>query len=114
MARAGDYSIFEYLYRDAGNYKTHDRVLLAGRATSADEAAIRASLDDVCFVTEQVGLAPLQPPHLLDCGSEVGELDHGFHEFAPIHPAQAGAAHGEAARMTVGELVERFREPGKP
>src|SRR3546814_16964917 len=66
---------------DLGNYKTHGRVLLAGRATSADEAAIRASLDDVCFVTEQVGIAPLQPQHLLDCGSEVGELDHGFHAF---------------------------------
>ncbi|MDN5780478.1 MAG: hypothetical protein L0H23_00405 [Luteimonas sp.] len=110
MARNGDYSIFEYLYRDAGNYKTHGRVLLAGRATPADEATVRASLDDACFVAEQVGIAPLQPQHLRDCGSETGELDHGFHEFAALRAAEAGDAGEEAARMTVVELVQRFRE----
>lgn len=110
MARDGDYSIFEYLYCDAGNYKTHGTVLLAGRATPADEATVRASLDDACFVAEQVGLAPLQPQHLHDCGSEAGELDHGLHEFAALRTTEAGEANGEAARMTVVELVQRFRE----
>src|SRR3546814_12977770 len=110
MARDGNYSIFEYLYRDAGNYKTHGTVLLAGRTTPADEATVRASLDDACFVAEQVGIAPLQPQHLLNCGSESGELDHGFHEFAVLRAAEAGEANGEAARMTVVELVQRFRE----
>src|SRR3546814_1013410 len=98
MARDGNYSIFEYLYRDAGNYKTHGTVLLAGRTTPADEATVRASLDDACFVAEQVGIAPLQPQHLLNCGSESGELDHGFHEFAVLRAAEAGEANGEAAR----------------
>jgi hypothetical protein len=110
MTRGGDYSILEYLYRDAGNYKTHGAVLLAGRAKPADAATIRASLDDARFVVEQVGIAPLQPQHLRDCGSEAGELDHGFHEFATLRAAEGGEADGEVARMTVVELVQRFRE----
>lgn len=110
MACDGDYSILEYLYRDAGNYKTHGTVLLAGRATPADEATIRASLDEDLFVVEQVGIAPLQPQHLLDCGSGPGELDHGFHEFAALRAAKPREVNGGAARMTVVELVQRFRE----
>src|SRR3546814_21194415 len=82
----------------------------AGRTTPPDVSTVRASLDDACFVAEQVVIAPLQPQHLLNCGSESGELDHGFHEFAVLRAAEAGEANGEAARMTVVELVQRFRE----
>ena len=107
MERNGDFSVFEYLFRDAGNYKTHGSVLLAGRATPETDATIRASLDDVCFVAEQVGIAPLQPRHLRECG-EADALDHGFHEFAGLGSVEAGQADG-AAEMTVAELVRRFR-----
>jgi len=112
MKRNGGHSIFEYIYRDAGNYKTHGRLLLAGHATPADEATVRASLDldGVCFVAEQVGLTPLQPQHLRDCGVEAGELDHAYHEFAALRFAESGDMRGEAAKMTVFELVRRFRE----
>src|SRR3546814_18733440 len=98
MARDVDYIIFEYLYRDAGNYKTHGTVLLAGRTTPADEATVRASLDDACFVAEQVGIAPLKPQHLLNCGSESGRLDHGFHKVAVMRAGTDAEAHGTAAR----------------
>jgi hypothetical protein len=110
LPRSDSYSIFEYFYRDAGNYKTQGTVLLAGRATPAHEAMVRACLDDACFVAEQVGISPLQPQHLQDCGSEMGELDHGFHEFSALRAAEAGEVNGAAARMTVVELVQRFRE----
>lgn len=113
MERSDDHSVFEYLYRDAGNYKTHGSVLLAGRASPVDAAMIRASLDDVCFVAEQVGIAPLQPRHLRDCAAEMGALDHGFHEFTGLRAAAAADADADAdaetMQMTVTDLVQRFR-----
>lgn len=52
-------TVFEYLYRDAGNFKTYGRVLLLGRDEAA-EREIRACLEwGDQFVAEQVGIPAL-------------------------------------------------------
>lgn len=89
MERNREYSVFEYLYRDAGNYKTHARVLLRGRADAEDLATIRLALEDDTFVPTRIGLPALHEQHWLDCGSQFDdELDHPFHEFIALRPAQ--------------------------
>lgn len=109
MDRRCGYSVFEYLYRDAGNYKTYAQVLLRGRALDEDHAAIRRALDDGCFVPTRVGLPALHEQHWRDCGSEFDdELDHPLHEFtalrrARFHDIEALALHG-----TVAQLAARF------
>ena len=40
----GQFTVFEYKYRDAGNFKTTGRLLLSGQDAAAD-AAIRACLE---------------------------------------------------------------------
>src|SRR5690606_36290483 len=89
MERDHDYSVFEYLYRDAGNYKTHACLLLRGRAGDEDHAAIHRALDDGTFIPERVGLPSLHEQHWRDCGSGFDDvLDHPLHEFAGVRPAR--------------------------
>lgn len=109
MGRSCDCSVFEYLYRDAGNYKTHAQVL-RGRALDEDHAAIRRALDDGCFVPARVGLPALHEQHWRDCGSEFDdELDHPLHEFTALRPARADDVETLTPNGTVAQLVARFR-----
>lgn len=99
--------VFEYRYRDAGNYKTHGQLLLTG-AGEGTEAALRACLEwDDQFVAEQVGVPVLCGSHWKSVGEGPSELDHAFHELAALRRAKAdvkGAVWG-----TVEGLVGRFR-----
>lgn len=83
LRRRVHYSVFEYLYRDASNYKAHGELLLLGNASTADIAEIRRHLDmGEYFVAELVGVPPLQ--------GELGvsnDDDHDFHEFVDLRAA---------------------------
>ena len=110
MDRNVEYSVFEYLYRDAGNYKTHACVLLRGRAGDDDHASIRDALDDVTFLPARVGLPSLHEQHWRDCGCEFDdELDHPLHEFAGLRPARPDEIETLAPNGTVTQLAGRFR-----
>lgn len=84
-----DLCVFEYLYRDAGNFKTYGALLLTGHAPEA-LAALRGCLDWAeQFVAEQVGIPPLYCQHWEAVGDGPSDLDHAFHEFVCIRPALA-------------------------
>lgn len=102
------WSIFDYLYRDAGNYKSWRSVLLEGCATSADIEAVKASLDrGEFFIAEQLGIpAAYAKPEARK--KTPTEDDHVWHEFSELRPAQAHERVGEPWG-TVAELVTRFR-----
>src|SRR5690606_6150479 len=81
---------FEYLYRDAANWKTHGLVLLQGPCPATLQAQIIDSLDSgLYFVAEQVKLPPLQRRHNAEYGGADEDLDHAFHEFFELRPATA-------------------------
>lgn len=87
MAPAASYSVLEYLYRDAGNWKTHGAVLLHGVDPEAQDA-LRACLDwNAQFVAEQVLLPALQDRHWAEHEDEPNTLDHAFHEFVGLRSA---------------------------
>ena len=110
MDRDRDYSVFEYLYRDAGNYKTHARVLLRGRAGDEDHVSIRDVLDDGTFVPTRVGLPSLHERHWRDCGCGFDdELDHPLHEFAGLRPAWPDEIESLTPSGTVAQLIGHFR-----
>lgn len=82
-----DYTVFEYLYRDAGNYKAWGQVLLTGRVSAEDELAFRSCLDSgEFFVAEDVGVPSLQRELWALSGGPT-EDDHGWHEFHEFRPA---------------------------
>lgn len=74
-------SVFEYFYRDAGNFKTHGRIRLAGTDDRAEQT-IRDSLDwGDQFVAEQVGVPSICRAHWEAVGEGPSDLDHAYHEF---------------------------------
>ena len=108
--------IFEYRYRDAGNWKTEGEVILSGQADTALVEVIRQSLESgELFVPEQVGLEPLQNEHLLThkCGHD-DDLDHAVHEFIGIRAIDtANETQNATLATTLESLVDRFKAARK-
>ncbi len=75
------YTVFEYLYRDASNYKAHGRVWIDGNLSPAKRAEIVDCLEaQEFFVAQQAGLPSLE--HLLYAYSDgPTDDDHGWHTF---------------------------------
>lgn len=81
-------SVFEYMYRDAGNFKTVGYLLLSGADPDAD-AVIRSCLDwGDQFVAEQIGVPTLCQEHWESVSDVPSDLDHAFHEFTRLRPAR--------------------------
>lgn len=84
----GRFTVFEYMYRDAGNFKTAGRLRLAGQDASA-ERSIRTCLEYADqFVAEQIGVPALCREHWESVGEDPSDLDHAFHEFVELRPAR--------------------------
>ena len=82
------YSVFEYLYRDAANYKVWGPLLLLGKHTQEDIAALRACMESSeYFVAEQVGIPPLYK-ELWVLSDGPTEDDHALHEFVELRTAR--------------------------
>ncbi|MGY0632751.1 hypothetical protein [Luteimonas sp. A478] len=78
---SGGASIFEYMYRDGGNFKTFGQLRLTGWDEQAD-AKVRLCLElDGQFVAEQVGVPSLCMKHWEVVEDGPSDLDHAFHEF---------------------------------
>lgn len=79
--------VFEYLYRDASNYKVWGKILLSGLPSQNDIAALRASLEsDEYFVAEQVGIPALYQ-ELWELSDGPNDDDHALHEFVELRVA---------------------------
>lgn len=77
--------VFKYLYRDAGNYKLLDEIILANRSgidVHSAEKTIRSSLiSGEFFIAEEIKVQPLR------FEKRDPDLDHGWHEFYSIMEA---------------------------
>lgn len=83
-ASATPVTVFEYLYRDASNYKSHGQVYLSGRLSDADRALIVSKLQDgEYFIAEQVGIPSLRQS-LYELSDGPTDDDHAWHEFGTI------------------------------
>lgn len=75
----------DYLYRDAGNWKTHGSVVLAGLLTPEQITAMRRACEDgERFIASQVGLPDLQTLVAEAEGGFPTEDDHVWSEFETI------------------------------
>ena len=83
-------TIFEYLYRDASNYKAHGAVLLDGRLDEASKRKIQDRFErDEYFVADQLGVPDLRPKLWEWSGGQPNEDDHSWHEFSGLYDATA-------------------------
>jgi hypothetical protein len=79
--------VFEYLYRDASNYKAWGELLLSGIPSQSDVATLRACLElEVYFVAEQVGI-PAVYKELWNLSGGRTSDDHALHEFVTLRVA---------------------------
>ena len=82
-----EFSVFEYLYRDASNYKSWGSLLLRGVVTNAELQILRNQFDSGCyFIAEQLGLPALYS-ELWAFSSGPTDDDHVWHAFHTLRPA---------------------------
>lgn len=83
------HSVFEYLYRDAGNFKASGELLLEGALNDDEIARIRMHLEGgEFFVAEQISVPTLYERLWQECECEPSpEMDHVWHEFDTIRAA---------------------------
>lgn len=103
------YCIFEYMYRDAGNWKTHGALLLAGDAEGIWESLRQCLESDHLFVAEQVGVPSLCDRHFAECGEGPSNLDHAYHEFVELRVASDEEVAGLPLAGSLAGLFERMR-----
>lgn len=73
--------VFDYRYRDAGNYKVDGRILLIGTLTKQEQFAIQSKMESgQFFIAKQVGIPPLFEK-LFEFGGGPTAEDHAWHEF---------------------------------
>ena len=100
---------FDYLYRDAGNFKAFGSVLLDGPVTNADEELVRQHLDgSEYFIAEQVGVPPLYD-QLYGWSDGPTASDHCWHEFVGFREFST-ASRTDVAVVPAGEFVARFAQ----
>lgn len=87
---------FEYLYRDAANYKVFETVVLCGALRMEDLTPFLHEGD--FFIPSQVGLMDLQP-------SLKTEFDHGWHEIVEVKPTDEEVT----TPLTAAKLAASFR-----
>lgn len=104
------YCVFEYMYRDAGNWKTHGALLLSGDAEDG-RAVLRECLEwGDLFVAEQVRVPSLCEQHFIDCGEGgPSDLDHAYHEFVDLRPATGKDLESLTVSGPLDELLGRMR-----
>ncbi|MGI2324354.1 hypothetical protein ACRRRV_06450 [Methylococcus sp. S1B] len=103
------YSVFEYLYRDAANYKAWGSVLLHGLPSPSDIDLLVGCLEDgAYFVAEQVGIPVLyETLHAVSGGQT--EDDHAFHEFVAWQVVTREGEEMLTAWGSVEDLLNAFR-----
>ena len=98
---------FEYMYRDASNYKVWEDVVLEGLLTKDEKEAIQSKLyDGELFVPEAVGVDALQTREW-----ELNEDDHPYHEFVSLSDTEEDADYGmPSAKEFLSKFMSMDRE----
>ena len=87
LACMNKHHVFEYLYRDANNFKAFGEILVFGNISKDYITEISSYLDyGEYFVAEQVNIPTLYS-QLWKYSNGPTSADHAFHEFSLIRPA---------------------------
>lgn len=105
-----NYSVFEYLYRDANNFKAFGQLLISGNISDEYATKLESYLDyGEYFVAEQVNIPTLYS-QLWEYSNGPTLADHAFHEFSSVRTA----TNEEIASMKLwgdtSYMLEAFRK----
>lgn len=101
--------VFEYLYRDASNYKAWGEMLLSGAPADGEIAVLRGYLESgEYFVAEQVGIAAVYEELWQLSGGPTGD-DHALHEFVGVRAATEDEITSMPLYGTWSDLLVRFK-----
>lgn len=108
MENNSNYSVFEYLYRDASNWKSWGKLLLIGSFTSDEYAHMEAKLDiRQFFIPEQIGIPPLLRT-LNKSSTETTSDDHVWHEYIALRTATIEEIQNGSCWGTTQSLLDRI------
>ena len=103
-----NYSVMEYLYRDANNFKAFGQLLLTGQVKDSDVLKITSLLDSAeYFVAEQVNIPPLYS-QLWKYSNGPTIADHAYHEFIEIRPAADKEVFSLTVWGDIHTLISKF------
>lgn len=103
------FSIFEYFYRDAANYKAWGAILLEGLASHhAVHEMQRCFEAQTFFIAEQINIPPLYSELWLLSNGPTSD-DHVWHSFHALRPAATKEVEESAIFGTVDSLVQAVR-----
>jgi hypothetical protein len=103
------FSVFEYLYRDAGNHKAWGSILLSGTVSNSDANVLRDCLESrEFFVAEQVGIPTLYAA-LWKLSDGPTEEDHAYHEFVDFRSATKQETASLQLWGDASQLLKVFR-----
>lgn len=96
---------FEYLYRDAGNFKNWGEVVFSNRnnydASYLEKKARAVLIDKEFFVVNKAGIPNLK------FREHIASLDHGWHEF---HSFQTSTARpNDSSSRDIVEFIESLK-----
>ena len=104
-----DHVVFDYMYRDASNYKAYGALLLTGGVTEEGHKRVVSKLAGrELFIAEQVGIPPLYE-ELWAFSDGPTEDDHVWHTFNLFRPPIEEEAD-LPVWGSVAELIKRFEE----
>lgn len=103
------YYVFEYLYRDADNFKAFGEILLYGEISEGYISEIESCLyASELFVAEQVNIPTLYS-QLWKFSNGPTIADHSFHEFLSIRLATENEISSLDLWGETNVLLDRFR-----
>jgi len=98
---------FNYLYRDAGNYKQHGSVVFGNpnnrRLNEVDQRIRAALIDGEFFVARHWGLPDLRGDECDD------ELDHDWHEFEVVEETEDGGGAHQSIDVFLDRILRKPR-----
>ncbi len=106
------FSIFEYLYRDASNYKVWGTLLLEGVANETDLQVLASKFESgEFFIAEQLGIPALYAD-LWAFSNGPTEDDHVWHTF---HALRGVTPEDTSAEVfgSVADLVAKIKSVGE-
>lgn len=102
------FSIFEYLYRDASNYKVWGTLLLEGVANETDLQVLASKFESgELFIAEQLGIPALYAD-LWEFSNGPTEDDHVWHTFHALRVVTPDDTRAEVFG-SVADLVTKFK-----
>ena len=98
---------FNYLYRDASNYKSWGEVVFSGCDSARGSQRIRAALDGgEFFIADQIRI----PERFFDGWPQYAD-DHCFHEFDSLEPTDEPA--DDLVGRSITEFVSEVEQAGR-